>query len=287
MAATNIDEWGLVRSEQEEIEESYFVSMTDIMVGLLFIFVIMLMAFGLMLKEAEDGTKKTQVNLNKAQVELKKVVSETKQEIEKLQKVDSIRARMLRYIEIRLQRVGVEVTVQEENGVLRLPDEILFAKNEHTLSPRGISAIGHLARALDDILPCYAKSAAPIDSRDCSRLDISGAVYLEAVFVEGHTDKDGTDEYNWRLSALRAINTFVELRKSSREATDLVNANNQFLFSISGYGKHRPVSPGDTREAKAQNRRIDLRFVMNVSHKDAFERVRNSLRSALDENDPS
>ena len=285
MVATNIDEWGLVRSEQEEIEESYFVSMTDIMVGLLFIFVIMLMAFGLMLKDAEDSTK-TQVELKETQVELKEVVSATKKEIEEIQNVDSVRARMLRNIRTRLQQVGVYVTVQEENGVLRLPDEILFAKNERTLSPRGTAAIGHLARALDDILPCYAKSAGSIDSRDC-RLDIPKAVHLEAVFVEGHTDKDGDEEYNWELSARRAINTFIELNKSSRVATRLSNANDQFLFSISGYGEHRPVNPGETREDMARNRRIDLRFVMNVSHKDAFERVRSSLQSALDENDPS
>ena len=286
MVAINIDEWGLVRSEQEEIEESYFVSMTDIMVGLLFIFVIMLMAFGLMLKDAEDSTKETHAELKKAQAEMKEVVSTTKQEIEEVQKIDSVRARMLRTIETRLQQVGVYVTVQEENGVLRLPDEILFAKNKYSLSQRGIAAIGHLARALDDILPCYAKSTASVDSRDC-RLGIPDSVYLEAVFVEGHTDKDGAEEYNWELSARRAINTFIELNKNSLEATRLSNANDQFLFSISGYGKHRPVDSGDTREAKAQNRRIDLRFVMNVSHEDAFERVRRSLQSALDENDPS
>ena len=286
MVATNIDEWGLVRSEQEEIEESYFVSMTDIMVGLLFIFVIMLMAFGLMLKDAEEGAKETQDELKEAQVELKKVVRTTKQEIEKIQKVDNVRARMLQDIQSRLREVGVDVKIQKENGVLRLPDEILFARNDDKLSQQGITAIGHLARALDEILPCYAKSAALIDSRDCMS-NIPDAVNLEAVFVEGHTDKDGKEEYNWELSARRAINTFIELNKNSQEATGLFNANDQYLFSISGYGKHRPVNRGDSREAKAQNRRIDLRFVMNVSHKDAFKRVRSSLQSALDQNDPS
>ena len=286
MVATNIDEWGLVRSEQEEIEESYFVSMTDIMVGLLFIFVIMLMAFGLMLKEAEDSTKKTQGDLKKAQVELRKVVSRTQQEIEEIQKVDSVRARMLRDIKTRLQELGVVVTIQEKNGVLRLRDEILFAKNDDKLSEQGIDAIEQLARALDGILPCYAKSAISIDFGDC-RANIPDTVHLEAVFVEGHTDKDGTEEYNWELSARRAINTFIELNKNSQKATGLKNANDQYLFSISGYGKHRPVNRGDTREAKAKNRRIDLRFVMNVSHEGAFERVRRSLQSVLDENDAS
>jgi chemotaxis protein MotB len=36
-----------------EEEESYFVSMTDLMVGLLFIFIIMLMVFALQYREGE------------------------------------------------------------------------------------------------------------------------------------------------------------------------------------------------------------------------------------------
>ena len=42
----------LVRHPFDE-EESYFISMTDLMVGLLFIFIIMLMVFALQYREAE------------------------------------------------------------------------------------------------------------------------------------------------------------------------------------------------------------------------------------------
>jgi hypothetical protein len=39
-----------------EEDESYFISMTDLMVGLLFIFIIMLMVFALQYREAERKT---------------------------------------------------------------------------------------------------------------------------------------------------------------------------------------------------------------------------------------
>ncbi len=42
-------------------DESYFVSMTDLMVGMLFIFIIMLMAFTLNLRNAQQ----THENINK------------------------------------------------------------------------------------------------------------------------------------------------------------------------------------------------------------------------------
>lgn len=277
MASTNIDEWGLVRSDQEETEESYFVSMTDIMVGLLFIFIIMLMVFGLMLKIETESTRNTQANL-------RQVVTETKIEVEDIQDVDSLRTQMLRDIEGRLNDVGVRVIVREENGVLQLPDEILFASEEYMLSTEGRLAIGHLARALDAILPCYANSASSPTVSGCLS-SIPETAQLEAVFVEGHTDKDGTQQYNWSLSARRAINTFIELDGQSRIATKLLNENGQFLFSISGYGENRPVRLGDTEEDKDQNRRIDLRFVMSVSHEEALERVQSRLEAAIADDD--
>lgn len=277
MASTNIDEWGLVRSDQEETEESYFVSMTDIMVGLLFIFIIMLMVFGLMLKIETESTRNTQANL-------RQVVTETKIEVEDIQDVDSLRTQMLRDIEGRLNDVGVRVIVREENGVLQLPDEILFASEEYMLSTEGRLAIGQLARALDAILPCYANSASSPTVSGCLS-SIPETAQLEAVFVEGHTDKDGTQQYNWSLSARRAINTFIELDGQSRIATKLLNENGQFLFSISGYGENRPVRLGDTEEDKDQNRRIDLRFVMSVSHEEALERVQSRLEAAIADDD--
>lgn len=277
MASTNIDEWGLVRSDQEETEESYFVSMTDIMVGLLFIFIIMLMVFGLMLKIETESTRNTQANL-------RQVVTETKIEVEDIQDVDSLRTQMLRDIEGRLNDVGVRVIVREENGVLQLPDEILFASEEYMLSTEGRLAIGHLARALDAILPCYANSASSPTVSGCLS-SIPETAQLEAVFVEGHTDKDGTQQYNWSLSARRAINTFIELDGQSRIATKLLNENGQFLFSISGYGENRPVRLGDTEEDKDQNRRIDPRFVMSVSHEEALERVQSRLEAAIADDD--
>jgi len=44
---------------------------------------------------------------------------------------------------------------------------------------------------------------------------------------------------------------------------DLRNSEGIPLLGLSGYGERRPVAPGLTEEAFAQNRRIDLRFVLS------------------------
>lgn len=275
MNQPSVDEWGLVRSDQEEAEESYFISMTDIMVGLLFIFIIMLMAFGLMLKAAAERTEQTRQDV-------REIVRRSRDEVREMRDVDDLRARMLQDIQQRLEDRGVQVIVREENGVLQLPDEILFDKADDELSPDGLRAIGQLAEALDAVLPCYADVPVGTAPRDCEAI-LSDQLRLEAVFVEGHTDSDGTQEYNWTLSANRAINTYRALDERAAISTRLLNDQGQYLFSVAGYGENRPVVTEATEDDKRTNRRIDLRFVMNVSHAEGLERVQNRLEKVLEE----
>jgi len=270
-----MDEWGLVRSDAEDTEESYFVSMTDIMVGLLFIFILMLMAFALMLKDAQQETRVLTADIES-------VVRQSAEEIQRIQDVDALRSSMLTDIAERLRRRGVQVVVRPESGVIQLPDEILFPSGQSTLTPQGIQAIGHLAEALDAVLPCYADGSGDVQDSARCQVEVPDEIRLDAVFVEGHTDSDGSDAYNWQLSAARAINTFMALEEQGARSLRLRNTQGQFLFSVAGYGENRPVTAELTEADKHQNRRIDLRFVMQVSHADALERVRSMLVEAID-----
>lgn len=275
MSLPSMDEWGLVRSDQEETEESYFVSMTDIMVGLLFIFILMLMAFALMLKDAQQETRVLTADIES-------VVRQSVQEISRIQNVDDFRSDMLTDIAERLRQRGVQVVVRPESGVIQLPDEILFPSGQAALTPEGLEAIDHLAAALDAVLPCYAAGSYVARDHAACEAIVPDELRLDAVFIEGHTDTDGEDAYNWQLSAARAINTFVALQTQGARSLALRNTQGQFLFSVAGYGENRPVTSERTEEDKRQNRRIDLRFIMQVSHADALERVRTMLVEAID-----
>ena len=53
-----------------EEDESYFISMTDLMVGLLFIFIIMLMVFALQYREAERKNLEAELVIKKTTARL-------------------------------------------------------------------------------------------------------------------------------------------------------------------------------------------------------------------------
>jgi flagellar motor protein MotB len=222
-------------------EENYFVSMTDMMVGLVFIFIIMLMYFVLQFRDVTDQL----VGANQTRTEI------------------------LKQLERTLKAEGVDVQLDTQNGVLRLPDAILFDSGHAELKPEGRIAVGHLADALSDVLPCYTDFVQPGEQRPVSCPKSKHRI--ESVYVEGHTDQDplsggGLFRDNWDLSVVRATNTYREVTGLRPNLVDLCarkpGGRCEPVLSVSGYGPQRPVEVGDSDETKRRNRRIDLRLIM-------------------------
>ena len=96
------------------------------------------------------------------------------------------------------------------------------------------------------------------DSADLTELG-KGQVYLAAqrlkekpdltVFIEGHTDYIGTDEYNQRLGLHRAQTVMKELAMQGIEANRM---------SAASVGEARPAISQETDWARAVNRRVEF-----------------------------
>ena len=232
-----------IRGAEREVGEvsNYFASMTDLMLGLLFIFIIMLMAFALNLREAEH-----------------KMASATRD----LTEADLARREMLHDVEKVLQG-RLPVTVDEENGTLQLGDDVLFPKGSAESYPEAQPKLRMLGDALDRVLPCYALLGEDLPHDRCAD---KRKGRLEAVYIEGHTDATPihTPRFpsNWDLSAARASETFNRLVDSFPALGQLRNDRNERLIGVSGYGEYRPIDDSGTTEGMQKNRRIELRFIM-------------------------
>ncbi|WP_295531272.1 OmpA family protein [Novosphingobium sp. Chol11] len=246
------------RRHSEIEEESYFVSMSDMLVGLLFVFVILLVYFAITFKQKEDYL----VGAGEAR---KKLLKQLEKDIE--QKLP-----------------GVDVVINRETGILRLPEEVLFESNEYELSPRGQAAIKTVAAILASRLPCYTKSTEP-NGLQCVGPEESHRI--DTLLVEGHTDADPirgdlTGLGNLDLSARRATRTYLALTQAQPGLDKLTNGDSVYptpVLGVAGYGPHRPVSddagrplPQNTAPQKALHRRIDLRFIMVTPKRDAVQR---------------
>ncbi|MBH9576354.1 MULTISPECIES: outer membrane protein OmpA [Inhella] len=79
-----------------------------------------------------------------------------------------------------------------------------------------------------------------------------GAINLEVIIAVGHTDSDGSDEYNQKLSVRRAEAVKAYLTGKGIEANRVYTE---------GKGEKSPVADNKTKEGKAKNRRVEIEVV--------------------------
>lgn len=250
------------RGEREPEEEGYFISMSDMLVGLLFIFIILLVYFAVTFKQKEDYL----VGAGEAR---KKLLEQLEEDIEK-------------------KLPGVDISVDTETGILRLPEEVLFESSQYELSLRGRDAVASVAEVLAKRLPCYTKSS---NSELIRCAGTEERHKIDTLLVEGHTDRDPirgdtTGLGNLDLSARRATRTYLALTQAKPGLAILTNGDETHptpVLGVAGYGPYRPVlnaSGKPLAEAeKARHRRIDLRFIMVTPKSDAAQEAAKMLRA--------
>lgn len=122
-----------------------------------------------------------------------------------------------------LSQLG-QVREEARGLILTLPGSIYFDVNRSEVKPAMRRRLAEIAVAL----------ATVPDRR---------------VLIEGHTDSDGSDEYNLKLSRLRAESVRSILLEGGVAAERIESQ---------GYGKTRPVASNATASGKAQNRRVEI-----------------------------
>jgi len=131
----------------------------------------------------------------------------------------------------KIERVGEGIKITFDSG-------ILFATNSSILQSQAKININKLAVILDK----YPDTN---------------------ILVTGHTDFDGTEQYNQTLSEQRA--------KSVSDYTKAQGINSSRL-SIIGLGETEPVASNETDKGKSLNRRVEIAIFANEDLKDAAEK---------------
>jgi flagellar motor protein MotB len=213
----------------------YYISISDLMTSLLFIFILILAYMMLSFVEKQE-----QLN----------------DEIKKLEQNIEARKDLLQLLKDELIKEDINVDIDKENGNMRLKSDLLFQSGSADISQEGKRQIGKIAKMLVSKLQ---------EERYISAID--------TVFIEGHTDnkpingvyKNGRSWTNKELSSQRAINTFSEMNfETNNEILYLKNIKNKSLLSYSGYAETRPLCFEDNDECRNKNRRIEFYFTVNT-----------------------
>jgi len=227
--------------DTETGDDSYLASLSDLMVGMLFIFIIMLMAFALSYTNATGAA-------NSQREALECLLTKNQTQLSDLLGQISLNFN---------EQLGNDTRIQVDlsKDVLRMEDSVLFDQGKSELRPKGKEAVQALAKILSRVLP-NAKSI------------------IEGIYVEGHTDSDPViNGSNWKLSTDRAINTFQELISAHQDLNGMRNARDEKIFGVSGYAEQRPITSNATAAGKERNRRIDIRFTLRVPTSEEVQRA--------------
>lgn len=124
----------------------------------------------------------------------------------------------------RLQNSGVSVTRVGDSIVLNMPSNITFATDQADVKPQFYDTLNSVALVLQE----YDQTE---------------------VAVVGHTDADGSDDYNYNLSRQRAASVARYL-SSQQLAGD--------RFSVEGRGEREPIATNASFSGKQKNRRVEI-----------------------------
>ena len=214
----------------------------DLTAGLLFVFLAAVMALALT-SGGWPGTRAIATSITAATPAPDKPFTGTPVER---------RAKVVAALQGALATDGVEVYVDLEDGVLRLPEQLLFDTGKAAFKPTGELAVQALARHLATFLP------------KCGG--------LEAVVIEGHTDNQPVqapyDEAfghvgdNWDLSFIRAKHTYAAVLAAAPLVGGLRNHSHEAVLCIGAFGPSRPVGDNAIEGGRLLNRRIDVRLVV-------------------------
>ena len=220
-------------SSESADESSYMASASDLMIGILFIFII-LVAY------------------------LSFQISKAKTEADPL-------AQTVRIIGTKLQETKINVGIDEKTGVISLPADILFNSAKYSLKQGGEDVVISAIKILEDILPCYISKTGVTKIEDKCKKDNPSGATIETIYVEGHTDSapqtkpfPGYD--NWHLGLDRA-RTVYQMFVASTMGT-YRNDRDQPIFGVTSYADERPAR-GGTKADYDKNRRVELRVVLS------------------------
>lgn len=294
---------GRQNKDHQESGHGFWISISDLMAGLIFIFLIILVVFSIQYKEEQN-----------AFIEAKR----------ELQSPAKTRSQILNDLKAILKADGLEVETLPEEGILRITEKTLTFPPARAVPIKDtLENLGSIAKALTMVLPCHSSEKesgkdsenvmANQNSKDVAlneaaekqelplwcQTRLSSNEYqckknfkgtIETVMIEGHTDSTTVNPGagyldNLSLSAARATTILRLLKKCDSRLGALYNKKQQPLIGASGYSFLRPIITNDTRDPR--NRRIDIRLMMDLPDnalepdKNIISRIKNKNQRVM------
>lgn len=238
------------RKHQEAEENIFWVTMSDLFLGMFMVFATLFFAF---VTNSGQGSQAAQ---EATQEMVQEVVQEMERQNIKVRLIDETKPEQTHDPK---EKVNVEMDPQ--TGLVRISDLQLFALNSSELTPQGKAF-------LNKFIPVYFDC---IYKKDLSQ-------YISTVVIQGHTDTTNfrgnysiEQQYmkNMNLSMNRAYNVadFVFIKCSNKPYQRSLT----HTIKVEGASSSRPIIING-KEDKSKSRRVELRLMLKKPADDVLQR---------------
>jgi flagellar motor protein MotB len=269
-----------IATRRVEEENPFLLSFSDLMAGLLAIFILVLVVTLVELEKRKAELRFTKEELIENLESIRDVQADIAGSLDGVVRRENALASMLEEIRDTLRQRGIEVFIAENGTVLRIPEQQLqFGLGEYEIP----SAYRDSANAIGKVL------LEALQRRE-------NRVLLDTVFVEGHTDSVPNPRTmgNWGLSTYRAISLWEFWTESPGEVAELQNlrtispgnpGEGKPLISVSGYADtrstHGPLVVS-LEKNRPEDRRIDIRFTLASREKQNLTDIKENFQKIQD-----
>ncbi len=146
--------------------------------------------------------------------------------------LDQLFEKLKEFIEENELQSDVEITKGENYTFITFLNNIFFLGNDYEIQPQGRLVLDFLGEAMDE-----------------------ASHIIKEVQILGHTSQGEPDVPNDT-----EVDRFLSTNRASEVATyiDLMGIVDSNKIIATGFGQHRPISPFDTAENRAKNRRVEI-----------------------------
>lgn len=246
----------MYKYEQEE-EISYWLSFSDLMAGLLIVFILITV---IMVFDLSESTEASDI----AKEEYENMHEELKSTKDRLDNITSINDKIIVLLK---KELGDTVEINEDTGAISLKSDLLFDSGKSTLKKAGREFIKINMPAFFKVL--------------LSDKDIKDNI--NAIIIHGFTDDAGNYDSGLKLSQDRARTVFQYILYEptfAEYAEDLKE-----LVVLSGVSETRLLEKEEEESMeswRARNRRVEFQF--ELKFREIFETIKEQLEGDNDEN---
>ncbi len=245
-------------------EEAFWISYSDLAVGVLMIFVlittVLLMDTERRIKQADEAQVAAELaneEAEQARLQAENFREELKSQRVQVEALMGVRQSLIAELSKEFTKEGQQVQIDPNTGALVLPSDIIFGQNESKLSVNG-------RNWLNNFVPKYLGVL----------LSQRFAPYVSRIEVEGHASSEGEEFNNLRLSQNRALEVTQYILE--HHGTGRQQKLRQVLIA-SGRGVYEPVMSSNGTEDKIASRRVVFKF--RLTEEKTIKEIQNLLNA--------